>query len=266
MKNALQVFENAEFGKVRTIEEEGRVLFCGSDVAKALGYKEPHKAVSRHCRDGGMKRPVIDSLGRNQEAVFITEGDIYRLAAKSELPGADKFESWIFDEVLPSIRKHGMYATPVTIESMIANPDFAIKLLNELKEEQEKRKLLEAEVKEKTDEILYQGNVISGLVENIDLAEKRQRISQIIRHKVKDPKIIARRWNTLYKEFDKKYHMNLDLRFKNYIDKNGSKTCKNKIDFIDKQLNMISQLYEVACKFFESDVEELMKEWKSILV
>ena len=105
--NEIKIFENTEFGSVRTIEENGKVMFCGSDVAKALGYKEPHKARSRHCK-GGMKRPTPTNGGL-QEMIFISEGDIYRLAAKSELPGADKFESWIFDEVLPSIRRTGGY-------------------------------------------------------------------------------------------------------------------------------------------------------------
>lgn len=105
--NEIKIFENTEFGSVRTIEENGKVMFCGSDVAKALGYKEPHKAISRHCK-GGMKRPTPTNGGL-QEMIFISEGDIYRLAAKSELPGADKFESWIFDEVLPSIRRTGGY-------------------------------------------------------------------------------------------------------------------------------------------------------------
>lgn len=108
--NEIKIFENTEFGSVRTIEENGKVMFCGSDVAKALGYKEPHKAISRHCK-GGMKRPTPTNGGL-QEMIFISEGDIYRLAAKSELPGADKFESWIFDEVLPSIRRTGGYQIP----------------------------------------------------------------------------------------------------------------------------------------------------------
>lgn len=88
--NEIKIFENTEFGSVRTIEENGKVMFCGSDVAKALGYKEPHKAISRHCK-GGMKRPTPTNGGL-QEMIFISEGDIYRLAAKSELPGAEKEE------------------------------------------------------------------------------------------------------------------------------------------------------------------------------
>ena len=105
--NELMIFNNPEFGQIRTIEEDGKVLFCGSDVAKALGYKRPKDAVSAHCK-GAVKRRTLTN-GGEQEMNFIPEGDIYRLAARSELPGADQFERWIFDEVLPSIRKNGGY-------------------------------------------------------------------------------------------------------------------------------------------------------------
>lgn len=141
--NELMIFNNPEFGEVRTIEENGKVLFCGSDIAKALGYKRPNDAISAHCR-GTVKRRITDSIGRDQEMNFIPEGDIYRLAAKSELPGAERFESWIFDEVLPTIRKHGTYMTPETLEQAILNPDTIIKIATALKEEQDKRKALEA--------------------------------------------------------------------------------------------------------------------------
>ena len=150
--NELQIFNNPEFGEIRTIEEDGKVLFCGSDVAKALGYKRPNDAISAHCR-GTVKRRTGVQTGtkadgtpaiQNIEMLFIPEGDIYRLAAKSELPGAERFESWIFDEVLPSIRKHGAYMTPETLEAAILNPDTMIKLCTALKDEQDKRKALEA--------------------------------------------------------------------------------------------------------------------------
>lgn len=104
----LMIFDNPEFGKIRTIEENGKVLFCAKDVAIALGYKDSTNAIKQHCR-GVVKRHLTDGLGRDQITNFIPEGDVYRLAAKSELPGADKFESWVFDEVLPSIRKNGGY-------------------------------------------------------------------------------------------------------------------------------------------------------------
>lgn len=102
------IFENPKFGNIRTITESGKTLFCGKDVAAALGYKRPNDAISAHCR-GTVKRRITDSMRREQEMLFVPEGNIYRLAARSELPGADEFERWIFDEVLPSIRKTGGY-------------------------------------------------------------------------------------------------------------------------------------------------------------
>lgn len=122
--NEIMIFNNPEFGEIRTIEEDGKVLFCAKDVAVALGYKDPTNAIKQHCR-GVVKRHLTDSLGRDQITNFIPEGDIYRLAAKSELPGADAFESWIFDEVLPSIRRTGEYKTPrkamTDYQQMMAN-------------------------------------------------------------------------------------------------------------------------------------------------
>ena len=105
--NNLQVFRNEQFGEVRMIEEDGKILFCGSDCAKALGYSRPGKAIIDHCK-GVLKRDTLTAGGK-QAVSFIPEGDLYRLITHSKLPAAEKFESWVFDEVLPSIRKHGGY-------------------------------------------------------------------------------------------------------------------------------------------------------------
>lgn len=110
--NNLQVFKNEQFGEVRTIEENGKILFCGNDCAKALGYERPKDAIYSHCK-GAVKRSTLTAGGK-QEMSFIPEGDLYRLIAHSKLPSAEKFESWVFDEVLPSIRKHGAYIAPGT--------------------------------------------------------------------------------------------------------------------------------------------------------
>lgn len=106
--NELKIFEHPKFGTIRTIVENGKTLFCGADAARALGYKRPNDAIAAHCR-GTVKRRITDSIGREQEMNFITEGDLCRLAAKSELPGADEFESWIFDEVIPDVLRNGGY-------------------------------------------------------------------------------------------------------------------------------------------------------------
>ena len=131
---------------IRTLTtEDGTPLFCAKDVATVLGYARPAKAVLDHCKGVPFWEP-LETPGGIQQARFITEGDLYRLIFNSKLPEAEKFEAWVVDEVLPSIRKHGMYATPTTIEDMIANPDMAIRLLTTLKEERERRAKAEAEV------------------------------------------------------------------------------------------------------------------------
>lgn len=103
----MTVFQNAQFGEIRTLDENGKVLFCGSDVAKALGYSNPRKAVRDHTR-GGTKRSTPTTSGE-QEMQFIPEGDVYRLITHSKLPTAMEFEAWVFDDVLPSIRRNGGY-------------------------------------------------------------------------------------------------------------------------------------------------------------
>ncbi len=140
--NELQIFNNPEFGEIRTIEENGVPLFCGSDVARALGYGEPHKAVSRHCK-GGTKHPILTN-GGNQEMLFIPESDLYRLVFSSKLPTAEKFTDWVTAEVLPSIRKHGAYMTPEALQAAILNPDYLLQVVTALKDETDKRKALEA--------------------------------------------------------------------------------------------------------------------------
>ena len=143
--NQLQIFKNKQFGEIRTLEENGKILFCGSDAAKMLGYDQPHKAIKAHCKGGGINHTVIDSLGRKQRAKFITEGDLYRLITHSKLPSAERFERWVFDEVLPAIRKHGVYA----VDELLSNPDLAIRAFTALKEERAKNGLLAAEIARK---------------------------------------------------------------------------------------------------------------------
>ena len=137
----LQVFNNSEFGAVRTVEQDGKVLFCGKDVAEALGYVRTADAISSHCK-GVCDLPTPTS-GGSQMMKYISEGDLYRLITHSKLPTAEKFERWVFDDVLPSIRKHGLYA----IDDILNNPDIAIAALTKLKEEREKNKTLETENK-----------------------------------------------------------------------------------------------------------------------
>lgn len=115
--NELQIFNSEEFGDIRTAEIDGKPYFVGADVAKALGYNNPRDAVSRHCK-GVVKRDTPTSSGI-QSMSYINEGDLYRLIMKSKLPSAEKFESWVMDEVLPTIRKTGSYQKPLTTVEQI---------------------------------------------------------------------------------------------------------------------------------------------------
>ncbi len=106
--NELMIFNSPEFGEIRTIDENGSVLFCGNDVAKALGYQNPSRDVQRHCK-AISERCTTDTVGRQQSMLFIPESDLYRLVFSSKLPTAEKFTDWVTSEVLPSIRRHGGY-------------------------------------------------------------------------------------------------------------------------------------------------------------
>ena len=117
MKNELQIFNNPEFGEIRTINVDGKTYFVGSDVAKALGYSKARNAINQHCK-GALKRGILTE-GGEQEMLIISDGDVCRLIANSQLPAAVKFESWVFDEVLPSILKHGGYiSNEITYEQL----------------------------------------------------------------------------------------------------------------------------------------------------
>lgn len=132
----ISTFNDSEFGEIRTIQKEDKVLFCGSDIARALGYARPADAISAHCK--GVCVLPTPSAGGVQNTKFITEGDIYRLIAHSKLPSAERFERWVFDEILPSIRKHGAYMTEDVLEQALASQDFLIELATRLKTEKAK--------------------------------------------------------------------------------------------------------------------------------
>lgn len=138
----LQIFQNAEFGSVRTATIDGEPYFVGKDVATILGYSNPRDAISKHVDDEDKGVAKCDTLGGRQEILFINESGLYSLILRSQLPAAKRFKRWVTSEVLPAIRRHGMYAT----EELIANPDLAIAAFQALKAEREKRIALEEAV------------------------------------------------------------------------------------------------------------------------
>ena len=141
--NQMEIFKNPEFGSIRTFEQDGKVLFCGLYIAVALGYSNPRDALRRHCK-GVVKRDTLTE-GGPQQLSFIPEGDVYRLIVHSKLPSAERFERWVFDEVLPSIRKHGAYITREKLWEVATSPEAMMKLCSDLLAEREENAALREE-------------------------------------------------------------------------------------------------------------------------
>ena len=145
MQNDLMVFQNQEFGEVRSVMIEGEPWFLGKDVASVLGYSNPSKVLTDHVDpEDKLNNDSLSSLGQ-RGGWLINESGLYSLILSSKLPNAKKFKKWVTGEVLPSIRKHGAYLTPDKVEEVLLNPDTIIKIAQNLKEEQEKRRQLEIE-------------------------------------------------------------------------------------------------------------------------
>lgn len=141
--NDIQIFKNSEFGEIRTLTIDEEPYFVGKDVADVLNYKDTADALRRHVdTDDKLTRCFTDS-GQSREMYLINESGLYSLILSSKMPNAKKFKRWVTADVLPSIRKHGAYMTPETLEAAILNPDTMIKLCTALKDEREKNKALE---------------------------------------------------------------------------------------------------------------------------
>lgn len=147
----VKAYEHPLFGKVRMFIEDGKTWFCGTDIATSLGYSNPRDAIVRHCKSHGVvNHDVIDSMGRTQQMKFISEGNVYRLTAKSQMPRADEFENWIFDEIVPSVVNTGSYSvqpqTPQTyleaLKALVSSEEEKQRLAQEKKQlEQQNAKL-----------------------------------------------------------------------------------------------------------------------------
>lgn len=163
--NELKIFENEQFGKVRAVKINEEPWFVGKDVAAALGYgqgKSLANAVANHvdAEDKGVTE--LMTPGGKQKMTIINESGLYSLVMSSKLPSAKAFKRWVTSEVLPSIRKHGAYVTPLTLEQMIADPETTIQILTSLKEEREQRIKLEAEARQNKPKVLFADTVTAS--------------------------------------------------------------------------------------------------------
>lgn len=161
--NELKIFQNSQFGTIRTLTIDNEPWFVGKDVAEILGYSDTNKAVAMHVDDEDKKLNDKTSSSFGQRGTtLINESGLYSLILSSKLPKAKEFKRWVTSEVLPSIRKHGAYMTDDVLERTITDPDFMIKLLTKMKEEKKAREIAEQQVKELTPKGIFADAVNSS--------------------------------------------------------------------------------------------------------
>ena len=175
----IKIFENPEFGSIRTVEINNEPWFVGKDVAEVLGYSNPRKALADHVRDNHKMDGVTirDSMGREQNPIVIDEAGLWSLVMRSKIPKAEAFQEWVTSEVLPSIRKHGGYLSPEKIEEVLSDPDTIIKLATTLKEEQAKRREAEAKLEKAKPKMIF-ADAVSASEQTILIGELAKLIKQ----------------------------------------------------------------------------------------
>ena len=224
MINDIQIFRNTEFGELGVLVVDGKELFPATECARMLGYTDPYDAINRHTK--GSVKHRVHTPGGEQEIKFIPEGDLFRLIVKSKLPAAEKFERWVFDEVLPAVRKHGVYATDKVLDEMVANPDYGIRLFSELKAEREKRKALELENAQHR-QIIGELQPKASYYDLILLNKSLLPISKI----AKDYGMSGKAFNKLLHELGVQYRMgDTWLLYQNYADQGYTQSKTYAID------------------------------------
>lgn len=257
------VFKNPvhpEFGNLRTIEIDGEPWFVGKDVAAALGYTKERNALDKHVdKDDALKRGVIDSMGRTQQMTIINESGLYSLILSSKLPSAKEFKHWVTSEVLPSIRKNGAYIRNqenMTPAEIVARGLIAAQ--NIINEKEKEIAILNGRCGLLTQAVDDKQDIINAISRNVPAPTKRMMLNRVMRRR--SPELAQSRWSYLYARFDEIYHKNVKIRMKNYNAEPGHRKCYSILDFIEKVLNMLDELYDLAVKLFESDFTQLMQE------
>ena len=184
MNNEIQIFQNAQFGSIRTTGTPEMPLFCLTDICRILELEQVSRVKSRLKEDGVTLIKVTDALGRLQETSFINEQNLYKVIMRSDKPQAEPFQDWVCGEVLPSIRKHGMYATETTVENILNNPDNFIQMLQAYQKERNERmaaeqqiKKLEAQEIENKPKVVY-ANAVIGSESSCLIGELAKKITQ----------------------------------------------------------------------------------------
>ncbi len=231
--NELQIFSNPSFGSIRTLDEDGKVLFAATDVAKALGYSNPHDAISKHCK-GVAKREALTN-GGVQELNFIPEGDVYRLITHSNLPDAEKFERWLFDDMLPTLRKTGSYSIVQADPNLPPELAMVEGLLNSMKQMYSTQQRHDKAIEQLTESMDTMKEVMTTDV-NGDWRTACGHAIQAVARKLGGGKAYEEAWNEVYTEMERNgffVRRRLENRKKSAAAQGMSPTYVRKLNALD---------------------------------
>lgn len=263
--NPFQLFNNPEFGDLRCIEKDGEPWFVGKDVAVALGYSKPTDAVRKRVFEEDRGVSKMETPSGTQQMTIINESGLYSLIFGSKLEKAKRFKHWVTSEVLPALRKTGSYtisqgqngqSKPMSREYLLATAF----LESQKVIEENTREIARLSVKcnNLNDQVSQDQEVIDVMTKDITPAEKRAVLNRLMTYK--HGAVAGSRWSILYREFEEKYHFNLDIRMRNYNKNPDNKKCKSKVDYVDRVLGMLDELYALAVKLFRSDYDALIEQ------
>lgn len=263
--NPFQLFNNPEFGDLRCIEKDGEPWFVGKDVAVALGYSKPTDAVRKRVFEEDRGVSKMETPSGTQQMTIINESGLYSLIFGSKLEKAKRFKHWVTSEVLPALRKTGSYtisqgqngqSKPMSREYLLATAF----LESQKVIEENTREIARLSVKcnNLNDQVSQDQEVIDAMTKDVTPAEKRAVLNRLMTYK--HGAVAGSRWSILYREFEEKYHFNLDIRMKNYNKNPDNKKCKSKVDYVDRVLGMLDELYALAVKLFRSDYDALIEQ------
>lgn len=252
MNTKLEIFNNEEFGQVRVVMVDSEPYFVAKDIATVLGYKDPKNTVKNRCKRCRVSEiPHPQNPNKTLDVTAIPESDIYRLIIGSKLESAQRFETWVMDEILPSIRKHGAYMTNEVIERTLADPDYLIRLATALKEERQARLLAERQIEEQKPLVEF-ANKVSDSSNLIDMGKMARLL--------KDENINIGR-NRLFEWLRKKeILMKNNMPYQRYIDSNyfqvKESTYETPYGIKTQQTTYVTGKGQIYI------TEKLRKEWK----
>lgn len=257
-KNELKVIHEQEvLGKeFKIYGTTEQPLFLAKDVAEWIEHANATLMLKNVDEEEKKLDYILDSSGQRRKSSFLTEDGLYEVLMQSRKPIAKQFKKKV-KEILKTIRKTGGYVNNEDqfINTYLPFADDQTKLLfrGTLETVRKQNEMIEQQQKV----IEHKEDVIIGLVDEISLADKRQILNRVVRKS--GNKNIGKRWSALYREFENKYHLNLSNRYEKY-NKDNKPKMRNKLDYIDRVMNKVPQLYEIACKLYENDIKELVNE------